>query len=406
MGKRPLSILSIQPFLKGSFVHPEAGGKDKAALEIVRTLGAQGHLVDILPLPWGIEKCNNDIVASAQPILLSGDGGQAQVLQTLTFPAPSETLRLMWYYLTRKRTIRHPYTTARDIFWRALTDKRRSISNTLENKAYDLILVHQSGSDFPILASRCGYRGKTILIHHSAGMSPYVNCYDRVVFVSARQYSKAREKHLGLEEKSSVIHYFAGPEYLIPTTPEIRRSITFIGVLDSLRKGPDLLLQCYEKFPELRDIPLNIVGDGKFRQSLEERAIAQNLPIRFHGRLSAVENAALLAASGAFVMPSRGEGLALAYLEALCTGLPIVGFPDNVEELSAELKIPVGIPFQADVDSLESLRDAILLLTSAGSDFDAGCRRTIAKRARAKFSLSAFRDNYLSLIENQLQGCL
>ncbi|MGI8828228.1 MAG: glycosyltransferase [Candidatus Limnocylindria bacterium] len=91
------------------------------------------------------------------------------------------------------------------------------------------------------------------------------------------------------------------------------------------QKGHEVLLDALpsvlEQFPELHTV---LVGDGELRDSLEGRVRNTGLA----GRVAFLGNRpdipALLAASDLFVLPSLWEGLPMALLEAMASGLPVV----------------------------------------------------------------------------------
>lgn len=395
-----MKILSIQPFLKGfPSISPVAGGKDKAALEICRALVLAGHQVDILPLPWGLEKRNNDILCNKMPVLLSPDGLQANVLPTLSFPSPKESSALLWKFLRAGRSWKETWASARDMIWRSFTDKRRSILNTLTQQSYDAILVNQTGSDLPKFAKEVGFKGKLILAHHSSGRSAFIPEYDHTVFVSETQRRYALELYPDIESSSSTIYYFGDSACFRETSFEPKNEITFIGILDTKRKGLDILLEAYRTTPELSRVTLNVIGDGPLRAEFESFAKQHNLPAHFHGKVSVEQNATCLSRSGAYVMPSRAEGLALTYIEALCMGVPIIGFPPNVDELATLLNRDVGYAFHADQETPAQLAANILSLTKQDSHITPTDRMNLSADARARFSLDAFHRNYVSTIE-------
>ncbi|MEK9148094.1 MAG: glycosyltransferase, partial [Patescibacteria group bacterium] len=77
------------------------------------------------------------------------------------------------------------------------------------------------------------------------------------------------------------------------------------------------------------DVRCHILGDGPERQSLEVLArslgVAQSLT--FFGDVPNADVPHHLAQADIFVRPSRSEGMGNAFVEALATGLPIIGTP-------------------------------------------------------------------------------
>ena len=90
-------------------------------------------------------------------------------------------------------------------------------------------------------------------------------------------------------------------------------------------KGYDVLLsaagQTLERGTAVRFVS---VGDGPLRHDLEHRRAALSLGERFVYLGEREDVPRLLAAADMFVLPSRQEGLPLALMEAVCSGLPLV----------------------------------------------------------------------------------
>jgi glycosyltransferase involved in cell wall biosynthesis len=76
--------------------------------------------------------------------------------------------------------------------------------------------------------------------------------------------------------------------------------------------------------PQYPNLHLLFVGDGELRADLEAQAANAALDDRIHFLGSRHDVADLLACSDIFVLPSLYEGLSIALLEAMATGLPIV----------------------------------------------------------------------------------
>ena len=176
----------------------------------------------------------------------------------------------------------------------------------------------------------------------------------------------------------------------------------YLGLLIGVRKGIDILMEAYAGSPEANRRPLTVVGEGPLRAQYEAMAKERGLHIRFTGRLSATGNARVMSESRLFVMPSRAEGLAIAYLEALCMGLPIIGFPPNVAELSELLEMKVGLAFDASKQGPQDLAEKIKEVMSARAGFDLAHRRELMQRAREHFTRERFDAEYMRLYEETL----
>jgi glycosyltransferase involved in cell wall biosynthesis len=148
------------------------------------------------------------------------------------------------------------------------------------------------------------------------------------------------------------------------------------------QKGQDLLVDAFararQKVPRL---VLFLVGEGKFREGLEERTRAANLSeaVRFGGARRDI--VPYYKAADIFVFPSRYEAFGIALLEAMAAGLPVVasrtgGIPELATE-GAALLVPVG-----DVNSLASA-----LASLAEDPARRACLGTAARARAASFDV-------------------
>jgi glycosyltransferase involved in cell wall biosynthesis len=119
------------------------------------------------------------------------------------------------------------------------------------------------------------------------------------------------------------------------------RGFRFLSVLSwQRRKGWDILLQAYfEEFGANEDVTLIVKAEPYAATAREiaanlqafagetRRRLGRSLPrvILASLHLETATLADLYAASDAFVLPSRGEGLGRPYLEAMAAGLPVIG---------------------------------------------------------------------------------
>lgn len=102
--------------------------------------------------------------------------------------------------------------------------------------------------------------------------------------------------------------------------------LVWVGRLDR-QKDPMLLLEAMSKLKELKPgFRLLMIGDGSWRARVEARIRTLELSahVRVLGSLAPARIAELLQAADLFVLSSAYEGMPIAVLEALATGLPVV----------------------------------------------------------------------------------
>jgi N-acetyl-alpha-D-glucosaminyl L-malate synthase BshA len=149
-----------------------------------------------------------------------------------------------------------------------------------------------------------------------------------------------------------------------------------------------------------RDIPsvLVMIGDGPDRPAAEDEArmLGVEQSVSFLGKLDQI--APLLAAADLFLLPSQSESFGLSALEALASGVPVVGsnaggLPEVVRDGETGILCPVGdIPGMAAA-SLEILRDQKRW---------AEMSKLASSDARTRFSQEAIVTKYESLYRNSL----
>jgi glycosyltransferase involved in cell wall biosynthesis len=149
-------------------------------------------------------------------------------------------------------------------------------------------------------------------------------------------------------------------------------------------KGYDVLLRSLSLLSDRRpDVRLTIYGRGPELSALE--ACATQLRIRdrvvFAGHTS--DAPARLASAGVFVMPSRKEGLPLALLEAMATGVPVAA--TNVGAIGEALGPDIPLARPEDPSDLSEKLESLL-----ASDH---LRVSTAAAARTSFERLAARDD-------------
>lgn len=145
------------------------------------------------------------------------------------------------------------------------------------------------------------------------------------------------------------------------------------------------------------DARLVVAGDGDDRPRLEAAAAARGLAgrILFAGFVSEATLAELYRRAAAFVMPSRGEGFGLVYLEAMRAGLPCVAARGTAaEEVVVDgatgLLVDPGSPAELAAALGRLLGDRALAarLGAAGE-----------RRWREEFSRARFQDRLAPLLD-------
>jgi glycosyltransferase involved in cell wall biosynthesis len=105
--------------------------------------------------------------------------------------------------------------------------------------------------------------------------------------------------------------------------------LLFVGSLEQYYKAPDVVIDAVARaLASGLDLQLTIVGDGRIRPALEDRARRFGCAdrIRFAGHLSGPGQVRReIDAADLFVLPSRTEGLPRAMIEAMARGLPCIG---------------------------------------------------------------------------------
>ncbi|KAI5429598.1 variant 3, Sulfoquinovosyl transferase sqd2 [Lathyrus oleraceus] len=147
--------------------------------------------------------------------------------------------------------------------------------------------------------------------------------------------------------------------------------IVHVGRL-GVEKSLDFLKGLMDKLPEAR---IAFVGDGPYRVELEK--LFEGMPAVFTGMLGGEELSQAYASGDVFVMPSESETLGFVVLEAMSSGIPVVGaraggipdiIPADQEGKTGYLYNPGDLE-----DCLSKLKPLL---------FDKKLRETIGKAAR------------------------
>lgn len=176
-----------------------------------------------------------------------------------------------------------------------------------------------------------------------------------------------------------------------PTIVQIGRFYPEKGHVVAL-KALDLLRKSYP------DVRLLLIGDGPLRSVLETHVRQQGLAnaVVFAGVREDVS--AQLGAADIFWMPSEREGLGMACLEAMASGLPVVatavgGLQEAVSDGETGFLVPQG-----DAEALAA-RTALLLNDPALSHrFGTNGRRRVEKLFSIDFAVARYHESYEDML--------
>jgi glycosyltransferase involved in cell wall biosynthesis len=139
------------------------------------------------------------------------------------------------------------------------------------------------------------------------------------------------------------------------------------------------------------DLVYIVGGTGTDVPRLQARTAELGLSdsVRFLGYITEEEKEAHYRLADAFVMPGRGEGFGIVYLEAMACGTPVVA---STADGSREAVLDGKLGFMADPDSPNSVRETIL----AALDASRGKRPS----GLEYFSKSAFEERVQSFMDS------
>lgn len=150
-----------------------------------------------------------------------------------------------------------------------------------------------------------------------------------------------------------------------------------VGTLAQMYKAPDVLIKaigvCVKNGLDIR---LSMVGDGRFRPELERLTTTLGLQghVSFLGRLKSGDPVRRqLDKADLFILPSKGEGLPRAMIEAMARGLPCIG--------TSASGIPELLPAEDLVEpgNVESLAEKIREVSSSPERMAAMAARNLEK---------------------------
>ena len=166
--------------------------------------------------------------------------------------------------------------------------------------------------------------------------------FDSIWCVRESGVATLRERYAGPSDRVRFIPTWVDTEQFHPV-PEAQRQrlrarlaqdhgidpsaqwIITVGRLDT-QKDPNMMFEAFHKLAKRRPVAWLVVGDGVLRGELERRIAAAGLGRQVHllGLKGPAQVADLLRAADLYALSSAYEGMPMALLEALGSGLPVV----------------------------------------------------------------------------------
>jgi glycosyltransferase involved in cell wall biosynthesis len=201
---------------------------------------------------------------------------------------------------------------------------------------------------------------------------------------------------LGLDLEST--RYLPEPSQFLDCYPQLigRPLILFLSRIDPI-KGIDLLLPAMARIQQhIPDVALVIAGDGERQFVAELQSTARRLGISesviWTGYLAGEQKLAALAAADIFVLPSYSESFAIAAVEALASGKPVV-ITDQVAIHHEVATVGAGLVVPCLVNPLATALSTLLLNPEQRQQMEIAAQ----KLAHSHFSSSIMGDRLIDM---------
>lgn len=166
-------------------------------------------------------------------------------------------------------------------------------------------------------------------------------------------------------------------------------------------KGHAQILQALAQIEQqVPPIQYYVVGEGELKAKLQElsRTLGISTTVHFLGQVDEATLQRLYQHADLFVMPSRGEGFGLVYLEAMACGTPVIA---GNQDAAVEVVEHGETGLLVDPDNVTELAQSILQLLT-NNDLrkkmgEAGCQV-----AMTKFSYERFRETLFTYLQELL----
>jgi glycosyltransferase involved in cell wall biosynthesis len=295
-------------------------------LPYLETGGTEQHVLNLAR----VLKERHEIVLAAPPGPLA-ERFAAEGISLLSFPRFDQDLRGGW------RSFR-----------RAIAGLRREGTDLFHVHAgIELVLLTRLLGGKPLVYTVHGFFGPSASTDYRLAALVANRAADRLICVS--QVERDKLVASGLKPEKATVIWNGVPEPRRPEPAEVaafraRFNLTpdrpLIGAIGRLerQKGLEYLIEaCAKLKAQGLDPQLVLVGDGRQRPALEKQAASLGVQAVFTGLVGERERDAALASFDIYAMPSIGEALPLALIEAMGAKQAIVattvgGIPEIIRD--------------------------------------------------------------------------
>ncbi len=343
--KRKPCIIQI-----ASYYPPHLGGLERVAQEISGQLAEDGHSVTVL---------TSNLGGKNLPRLETKSNLVINRLWSFEFAHVAFIPGMLWQLLrVQKPAILHLHLA------QAYVPERVWLVAKLKRIPY---VVHFHGD-----IGKSGRLGFIFLLWKFIIQRMVINGAAMVITLSPNQSKLIQERYHKPASQISFISNGVGEQFLeIGKEKRIFHKplrLLFVGRL-SVQKRSERLIEALSLVKS--DVALDIVGDGEDRAKLESLVAKLGLSnIRFCGRLDGEKLLDAYRNADVFILPSDWEGMPLVILEAMATGLPIIGsdvlgISELIEGVGILVKDPSPNNFAKAIDELARNPDRLKQLSLA-----------------------------------------
>lgn len=210
------------------------------------------------------------------------------------------------------------------------------------------------------------------------------------ICVSSYSLQRARQHHGGFD--NARVCWLATEEDDLPATPrklDGPPTALILGRIDEQYKGHRELIECWPRVVD--SVPgAKLVIAGRGPRFDEMKSLASSSPVGQHielpGFVPESQIDALWARTSVMVMPSRGEGFGLVYIEAMRWGIPVIA---SIHDAGAEVNVDGVTGYNINKDAPEELPERIIQLLQ-NADLAQTLGHAGQQRWRQHFRLSSF----------------